>query len=132
MGAKFVPVCEWLAAKSGRESRTRWLPLWMHLEDTASVMERLVRCWLPSSFAGAAHLSRGELMQAAVLAGYWHDIGKATSLFQSRIIMASEPPPAACESAIHSRANMPGVRERLSSLGLPLYDPNLFLNARST
>lgn len=38
-----------LAGKTDPENTSLWLPLWMHLWDTAGIMERLVRQWLPES-----------------------------------------------------------------------------------
>lgn len=38
----------WLPGKSD-VGGTRWLPLWVHLEDTAGVMDMLIREWLPTS-----------------------------------------------------------------------------------
>ena len=37
-----------------------WLPLWMHLWDTAGIMERLVRQWLPESAKRAMGFEREE------------------------------------------------------------------------
>ena len=36
-----------LAGKTDPENSNLWLPLWMHLRDTAEIMELLVRKWLP-------------------------------------------------------------------------------------
>ena len=38
-----------LAGKTDPENTSLWLPLWMHLWDTAGIMERLVRQWLPKA-----------------------------------------------------------------------------------
>ena len=38
-----------LMAKTGRDSQEAWLPLWMHLRDTAGVMKKLVPKWVPES-----------------------------------------------------------------------------------
>lgn len=38
-----------LAGKTDSNDTSLWLPLWMHLRDTAEIMELLVRKWLPES-----------------------------------------------------------------------------------
>lgn len=38
-----------LAGKTDPENSNLWLPLWMHLRDTAEIMELLVRKWLSDS-----------------------------------------------------------------------------------
>ena len=37
------------AGKTDPQNRNLWLPLWMHLQDTAGVMQHLVWQWLPES-----------------------------------------------------------------------------------
>ena len=36
-----------LAGKTDPENTSLWLPLWMHLRDTAGIMRFLVQQWLP-------------------------------------------------------------------------------------
>lgn len=74
-----------LMAKTGGESGEGWLPLWMHLRDTAGVMKRLVVKWVPESVFAAAGLDFESFLTTAVFLGAIHDIGKATSYFQSVI-----------------------------------------------
>ena len=38
-----------LAGKTDPENTSLWLPLWMHLRDTAGIMVYLVQRWLPES-----------------------------------------------------------------------------------
>ena len=45
-----------LAGKTDPENSNLWLPLWMHLRDTAEIMELLVRKWLPDSVKKASGL----------------------------------------------------------------------------
>ena len=71
-----------LMAKSDREFGDAWLPLWMHLKDTAGVMKKLVHRWIPLSVIKAAGLAFEEFEKAAVFAAGVHDIGKAISCFQ--------------------------------------------------
>ena len=63
-----------------------WLPLWMHLRDTAEIMELLVRKWLPDSVKKASGLEEEELVQLARFLGWGHDLGKAILIFQSTIM----------------------------------------------
>ena len=74
-----------MAAKTGRMDSSRWLPLWMHLRDTAETMRRLVRQWLPEETVRATGMGFRELTGLAVFLGATHDIGKATFLFENEI-----------------------------------------------
>ena len=92
-----------LAAKSDPSDGERWLPLWVHARDTAEIMRRLAGSWLPQAvrrwFADGEPLYRVDeaaLIAAAGFLGWTHDLGKATVLFQSRIMQ-----------------NIPAARERL-------------------
>ena len=51
-----------LAGKTDPENTSLWLPLWMHLWDTAGIMERLVRQWLPESVKRAMGFEREEAL----------------------------------------------------------------------
>lgn len=76
-----------LAGKTDPENTSLWLPLWMHLWDTAGIMERLVRQWLPESAKRAMGFEREEALLAhARFLGGIHDIGKATVAFQANIL----------------------------------------------
>ncbi len=71
-------------AKSGSE-HFKWLPLWMHLEDTAGIMEYLLENFISASFIKECELTENELKKMAVFIAYTHDIGKATTGFQYKI-----------------------------------------------
>ena len=75
-----------LAGKTDPENSNLWLPLWMHLRDTAEIMELLVRKWLPDSVKKASGLEEEELVQLARCLGWGHDFGKAILIFQSTIM----------------------------------------------
>ena len=75
-----------LAGKTNPENSNLWLPLWMHLRDTAEIMELLVRKWLPDSVKKASGLEEEELVQLARFLGWGHDLGKAILIFQSTIM----------------------------------------------
>ncbi len=79
---------QYLAGKTDPADASRWLPLWMHLRDTAEIMERLVRRWLPDSTKRSFAMREEELAMLARFLGYVHDIGKATVLFQDNILQS--------------------------------------------
>lgn len=73
-----------MIAKSDYENK-KWLPLWIHAQDTANVMEYL----LHARYQGLADLcgmSFEELKKTGILLAYLHDIGKITPLFQAKIL----------------------------------------------
>ena len=110
-------ISKWLAAKSGRNDRSIWLPLRMHLEDTSDMMGLLVNQWLPDSEKRAMDLpgDEEELVRMAKLLGGLHDIGKATPLFQSMILQ-----------------NIDEVGERLDEMGLPVSRASAFVNRKES
>lgn len=76
---------EILMAKTGGEEQEKWLPLWMHLKDTAGIMKRLVQKWIPKAVFFAADMDYEPFLETAVFLAAVHDIGKAISYFQSVI-----------------------------------------------
>lgn len=74
-----------IAAKTCPENSSLWLPLWMHLRDTAEIIKKLAEEWVPDSTVRATGLSREEFCKVAIWLAAVHDIGKCTALFQSRI-----------------------------------------------
>lgn len=74
-----------LNAKTCADNETLWLPLVVHLQDTAAVMEELIRHWLPDRYCSTMELQQEEFRQIAIAAALLHDIGKATPMFQHRI-----------------------------------------------
>lgn len=77
---------ECLIAKTDPQNPENYLPLWMHLRDTAEVMRYLVQEWLPAGVRRAVKLPRKAFLQTAVFLGAVHDIGKATAAFQSQVL----------------------------------------------
>lgn len=77
-----------LAGKTGPNNSSLWLPLWMHMKDTAGIMRLLVREWLPDSTKKFLGMPEEEICELAGFLGYIHDIGKATVLFQTNITAA--------------------------------------------
>lgn len=90
-----------LAAKTDPENACLWLPLVVHLEDTACVMECLLEKWLPEHYSECLGLSREEFFILAIKAALCHDVGKSTKLFQWMIT-----------------AQRPELRDRLRRYGL--------------
>ena len=72
-----------LAGKTDSNDTSLWLPLWMHLRDTAEIMELLVRKWLPESVKKATDLDEEALIALARFLGWTHDLGKSVVAFQS-------------------------------------------------
>ena len=62
-----------------------WLPLTWHLEDTAQVMEYLVRSWISDGFFRGVRLSKEDVMKTGIFLAMVHDLGKATPCFQEKI-----------------------------------------------
>lgn len=52
---------KFLTGKTDPENRSLWLPLWIHLRDTAEIMELLVREWLPDSTKRSAGMDEEAL-----------------------------------------------------------------------
>ena len=73
-----------LIAKTGNIS-TEWLPLYMHLKDTAEITKKLTEEFLSESFYKSCDLSRDEFKKVTTFLAYVHDIGKATIGFQYKI-----------------------------------------------
>ena len=100
-----------LAGKSGPDE-SLWLPLWIHGRDTAEIFCRLVQNWLPGAVRGQLGLEEPLLVSVVRFLGLMHDVGKATPLFQSRIL-----------------PHIPGAYERVCK-ELPL--PTCFLHQHSS
>ena len=62
------------AGKSAPEGGDQWLPLWMHLRDTAEMMCLLVQRWLPASVKTELGLDEDKLSSLAIFLGGVHDI----------------------------------------------------------
>ena len=106
-----------LAAKTNPNDSAQWLPLWMHARDTAGIMAYLWKHWLPAAVrreicgGSEAALQENEALfqKVCVFLGMAHDIGKATAVFQARILEM-----------------LPEVRERLAEEGLEIADIRTF------
>ena len=104
----------------------QWLPLWLHLEDTAGVIEWLFDTWL--SGRAKASLSRDEnpdeVRKQLILLALVHDIGKATPAFAAHILRSApelrrwyeaaglDAEPSLSYEVTHARAGEVLLRER--------------------
>lgn len=77
-----------LWAKTDSEDSSVWLPLYIHLSDTALTMARLWDGWVPKSvrnlFTQHCHGNEELARKALVFLAGAHDIGKATPIFQAK------------------------------------------------
>lgn len=74
------------AGKTDPDNSSLWLPLWMHLRDTAGIMRFLVQQWLPESVRRNLDLDEELLTRTVVFLGWVHDIGKITLAFAGPIM----------------------------------------------
>lgn len=92
-----------LVAKTAPDDGQLWLPLLIHLRDTAAVMEYLTAYWLPEQYCVCLGMRRDEFFRLAIRAALLHDIGKATPDFQRKITL-----------------ERPELRQRLEAAGLEI------------
>lgn len=100
---------KYLAAKSDSENEDRWLPLRMHSKDTAEVMRYLVLRWLPDATRKHFRMQEDMLVEVAMFLGWMHDAGKATVLFQSRILQCIPTARSRVEKYVRLRQNLRGL-----------------------
>lgn len=74
----------WLPGKTGPQNSNLWLPTWVHLWDTASVMRNLCSEWIPDSVRNATNL-KDDLDRFSFFVAFVHDIGKFSSDFIHKI-----------------------------------------------
>ncbi len=76
-----------LWAKKSKDGRLLWLPLAMHMEDSAYIAKLLWKFWVPSGVKEVilANLNYGvDTERLLIFLAAVHDIGKATPVFQSK------------------------------------------------
>ena len=83
---KTTACCHNMVAKTDRENSNSYLPLSMHLQDTAGVVRFLADEWLAGSTARSMGISRNELRKILVFLSMVHDIGKLSNAFQFKIM----------------------------------------------
>ena len=74
------------AGKTDPQNSSLWLPLWMHLRDTAGIMRLLVQQWLPESVRQELDMDEDLLTRTAVFLAWVHDVGKVTLSFAGPIM----------------------------------------------
>lgn len=79
---------KYIAAKADRRDKGRWLSIYRHLEDTGKVMEYLLENFISPSVYEASGISPELFQKIALFTAYTHDIGKATSAFQQKMVEA--------------------------------------------
>lgn len=82
------------------DDKGNWLPVFVHLEDTAAAIRYLTEHRVPDSVVRACGMEREEFQSVCVFLAMVHDIGKSTPLFAAKIT-----------------SHIPGLRERLSENG---------------
>lgn len=113
-------------AKKSKSGELSWLPLWVHLEDTAFVAKKLWNHWLSdgvkdsinTGLSGGEDSEDGEKLFVFLAAA--HDIGKATPVFQAK---NTTYPPCELDKCI---------LEELDGAGLPMMAEGGFAHINKT
>lgn len=79
---------KYLIAKNSSEEQ-KWLPLWVHCEDTYRVMEYLISHWLKNRVFSSG-FSFEQVRKTARFLSIFHDYGKTSIAFQAKIIKGIE------------------------------------------
>lgn len=104
---------EWFKLLPGKtDDKGNWLPVFVHLEDTAATIRYLTEHRVPDSVIRACGMERKEFQRICVFLAMVHDIGKGTPLFAAKIL-----------------PHVPGLRERLSEKGADPGKPADYLYA---
>ena len=72
------------------DNNLHWLPLWVHLRDTAGVMSFLLEEWVADATFESCNIGYQDFYKVALFVAYSHDIGKINSYFQG-LITGSSP-----------------------------------------
>ncbi|NLY32000.1 MAG: CRISPR-associated helicase Cas3' [Firmicutes bacterium] len=106
------PAAKSLWAKKTSDGNMHWLPLWVHMADSAAVAQMLWNRWLPDGVKRAvcaAGMSEDQAEQLFVFLAAAHDIGKATPVFQAK---PSRPLCPALDERIAESLNLGGLPMR--------------------
>lgn len=119
---KLSPAAHSLWAKKSKDGRLLWLPLVIHMSDSASVAKKLWNRWLPHGVKQVLASGGDEDLAAKlfIFLAAVHDLGKATPVFQSK---QSYPP---CRD-LDER-----ILEKLAASGLPMRSHREFKQATET
>ncbi len=80
---QLTPALKALPGKTGEDNS--WLPAWIHMTDTAGIMDKLLRHWIPDGFCQSAGLTWDVIYRISIFLALVHDIGKMTVVFCARI-----------------------------------------------
>ena len=111
------------AKKLAAEGMLSWLPLTVHLADSAFIAQKLWNDWLPEGAKTAIEQSvagPGRAEQLFIFLAAAHDIGKATPVFQAKQVW---PPGKDLDE---------NLADRLLAAGLPIKPHNEFTRAAKT
>lgn len=91
-GVEIPMIVKSLCAKTDSQKGKRWLPFWMHAQDTAGVIVLLIDEWMSPFSKKILYQNMKEcgdkeemLTRLGILLGLVHDIGKLTPCFQEMI-----------------------------------------------
>jgi CRISPR-associated endonuclease/helicase Cas3 len=110
-----------LWAKKSKHSSLSWLPLVIHMRDSASIARKLWNHWLSEGAKNVISTSIREKERAEQLFVFLaavHDLGKATPVFQFKISMHSELDEL--------------IKTRIQKVGLPTKPMSFFSRASKT
>ncbi len=117
------PTTKSLWAKKANDGSMFWLPLWVHMADSAEVAQMLWNRWLPDGVRRAVSsttLGVDQAEQLFIFLAAAHDLGKATPVFQAK------PARPMCP-ALDER-----IADALALVGLPMRHYSAFKWARKT
>lgn len=120
---KLSSAAQSLWAKKANDGTLLWLPLWVHMADSAEVARMLWNQWLSNGVKQAicSEVMEEELAeQLFVFLAAAHDLGKATPVFQAK------PARPLCP-ALDGR-----ISDNLFAAGLPMISYKEFRNANNT
>lgn len=109
-----------LWAKKARDGSALWLPLFVHLSDSAGVADKLWKGWVADGVKGAIQNDVGinDAEKLFVFLAASHDIGKATPVFQAKQSKSSE---------LDKK-----IAQKLINAGLPIKSTHDFIDADKT
>ena len=102
------------AGKTDPDNSSLWLPLWMHLRDTAGVMRFLVQQWLPESVRRNLDLDEELLTRTVVFAG----VGPRYRENHAGLCRPDHEPAAGGKTAVEG-----GYRAPLERAGKEIFPP---------
>ena len=117
------PAAQSLWAKKSNDGNMLWLPLCVHMSDSAAVAQMLWNRWLPEGVKrvfGSGAMSINQVEKLLVFLAVAHDIGKATPVFQAK-------PSRPLSLSLDER-----IADNLALSGLPMNHYSEFMWANKT